>query len=568
MGLPDNFKVVVFAALLLMVFACKKSEEPEPEPEVPVIDTPNAVPHLAFGGWSPRNAVIPATSGEEARSTEAVTARITIDFAKQITKVSPYVYGNNANCYTGWMQNNSSLMRNITNLKMGVMRIPGGSLSDVFFWDRKAVYTNYTQTGMEPALTDIPSTISPWVGRRSESFEEWSMGVDQYYQMMQQAGLTGMVTVNYGYARYGTSSDPVGQAARYAAEWVRHDNGKSKFWEIGNEVFGSWEAGYEIDQTLNKDGQPKRITGDLYGKHALVFIDSMKKAAREIGKEIHIGVVCAEESNSAMANWNKELIARVGDKVDFYIIHSYFTPYQTNSAASVILNSPQKLAGYKSYIENELKAQNKPVKPILLTEWNIFAEGSKQAVSNINGMHAALILGELIKNKYEVAVRWDLANGWNNGNDHGLFSTGDEPGVTKYAPRPSFFYQYYFQKYFGDIMVEASTAASNVAVYASRFSGSGDGGIVLVNKGTTKQVVELSLKNFFPGNRYYTYTLNGGSDNGDFSRKVFVNGSTTTEEGGGPSNYESLKARSSVIEGNIRVELPKYSVVYLLAEEK
>ena len=492
---------------------------------------------------------------------------INVDFSKRITKVSKYVYGNNANCFTGWMQNDAALMKNINNLNMGVMRIPGGSLSDVYFWNRKGIYENYVIKSYDPPINDVPSTIAPWIGKRVQDFESWSMGIDQYYQMMQTLGTTGIVTVNYGYARYGTSSNPVAQAAHLAADWVRHDNGRSKFWEVGNEVYGSWEGGYEIDQTLNKDGQPRIITGDLYGKHALVFIDSMKQAARQIGKEIYIGVVCLEESGSGMANWNKEVIAQVGSKVDFYIIHSYFTPYKMNSTPDVILNSPSKIAGYKTYLQTEMLAQSKPILPVFLSEWNIFTEGSKQQVSFVDGMHASLVLGELIKNKFEMASRWDLANGWADGNDHGLFSFGDEPGVAKYAARPAFYYLYYFQKYFGDIMVDATSSNGNVMVYASQFS-SGEVGIVILNKSDTGLIVEMSLKNFNPGNRYYTFTLTGGTDNGSYSGKVYVNGQTTSTISGGPENYESLKAKSTIMNGNIKLALPKYSVIHLLVEKK
>lgn len=565
-------KIIIGFSLLLLILivaSCKeKPGDPIPEPPVEtVIDVPNEVPELPFAAWIPKTAVIPA-SYEEVNATSGIKAvDVTINFSKRISKVSRYVTGNNANCYTGWMQNDAALMKNINNLKMGVMRIPGGSISDVFFWNRKGVYDNYTIKSYDPSLTDIPSSISPWVGKRVQSFENWAMGVDQYYQMMQMTETTGMVTVNYGYARYGTSNNPVAEAAHLAADWVRYDNGKSKFWEIGNEVSGSWEASYEIDLSLNKDGQPKRITADLYGKHALVFIDSMKSAAKQIGKEIFIGVVCDQETNKEMPNWNKDLIALVGGKADFYIIHSYFTPYMENSAPEIILNSPSKVASYKSFVKTELIMQGKPDAPVFLTEWNIFSEGSKQMVSYINGMHATLVLGELIKNSYVAAVRWDLANGYNNGNDHGLFSTGDEPGVTKYAPRPSFYNLYYFQKYFGDLMVEATTTSSNLVAYGSLFS-SGEAGIVLVNKNNFDQTVELNLKNFKPGSRFYYHTLTGGTDNGNFSRKVYVNGITTAEVAGGPENYESIKPRSTVINGNIKLSLPKYSVTHLLVEKK
>lgn len=555
--------------LILGAASCKKNTVVSPvDPPIDVkIDTPNEVPDLPFGAWVPKSMTLPVSYDDVPQFTGLKSMNINVDFSKRITKVSKYVYGNNANCFTGWMQNDAALMKNINNLNMGVMRIPGGSLSDVYFWNRKGIYENYVIKSYDPPINDVPSTIAPWIGKRVQDFESWSMGIDQYYQMMQTLGTTGIVTVNYGYARYGTSSNPVAQAAHLAADWVRHDNGRSKFWEVGNEVYGSWEGGYEIDQTLNKDGQPRIITGDLYGKHALVFIDSMKQAARQIGKEIYIGVVCLEESGSGMANWNKEVIAQVGSKVDFYIIHSYFTPYKMNSTPDVILNSPSKIAGYKTYLQTEMLAQSKPILPVFLSEWNIFTEGSKQQVSFVDGMHASLVLGELIKNKFEMASRWDLANGWADGNDHGLFSFGDEPGVAKYAARPAFYYLYYFQKYFGDIMVDATSSNGNVMVYASQFS-SGEVGIVILNKSDTGLIVEMSLKNFNPGNRYYTFTLTGGTDNGSYSGKVYVNGQTTSTISGGPENYESLKAKSTIMNGNIKLALPKYSVIHLLVEKK
>lgn len=566
-----NYSYFLFLSIGLIFGAvsCKKDNVVPPvvPPVDVVIETPNEVPELPFGAWVSKSGAVPSIYEDMPQSAGLKAVDINVNFSKRITKVSKYVYGNNANCYTGWMQNDAALMQNINKLNMGVMRIPGGSISDAYFWNRKGVYENYAIKSYDPPLTDIPATVEPWIGKRVQDFESWSMGIDQYYQMMQSTGTTGIVTVNYGYARYGTSSNPVAQAAHLAADWVRTDNGRSKFWEIGNEVSGSWEPGYEIDQSLNKDGQPKRITGDLYGKHALVFIDSMRQAARQIGKEIYIGVVCDQVINNDMPNWNKDLIANVGGKADFYIIHSYFTPYKQNSAPDVILNSTSQIAGFKSYVQTELIMQGKSLAPVFLTEWNIFTEGSKQMVSFINGMHASLVLGELIKNKYEMASRWDLANGWSEGNDHGLFSTGDEPGVAKYAPRPAFYYLYYFQKYFGDMMVESTTTSSNLVAYASQFS-SGEAGIVLINKNNFEQVAELTLKNFKPGNRYYTYTLTGGTDNGSFSRKVYVNGITTASVAGGPENYESIKARSSVINGKIKLNMPKYSVVHLVVEKK
>ena len=109
--------------------------------------------------------------------------------------------------------------------------------------------------------------------------------------MLQQTNNKGIITVNYGYARYGTGNDPVAAAAHLAADWVRYDNGRTKLWEIGNENFGNWEWGYRIDAAVNKDGQPEFLTGALYAQHFKVFADSMQKAAAEMGSTIYIGAV-------------------------------------------------------------------------------------------------------------------------------------------------------------------------------------------------------------------------------------------------------------------------------------
>ena len=131
-----------------------------------------------------------------------------------------------------------------------------------------------------------PAAAGYWHGGNTAS---WTFSLDNYYQLLAQTNSTGIITINYGYARYGTSADPVAAAAHLAADWVRYDNGRTKFWEIGNETFGSWEAGYRIDQSQNKDGQPQLITGALYGQHLKVFADSMRVAAQKVGTTIYIG---------------------------------------------------------------------------------------------------------------------------------------------------------------------------------------------------------------------------------------------------------------------------------------
>jgi hypothetical protein len=458
------------------------------------------------------------------------------------------------------MSDNKTLMKNIANRNPGVLRAPGGSISDVFFWNRNV---NQRPPDVPSTLMGSATTDWPWYGDRPSPYETWTMDVDSLYRILKQVNATGMITVNYGYARYGTSTNPVAQAAHVAADWVRYDNGRSKFWEIGNEVFGSWEAGYRIDKTLNKDGQPEYITPTLYGQHCVVFIDSMKAAAQKIGVEIKIGVVMVEGSSTG-ATWNKDVAAQAGDKADFYVVHSYYTPYNQNSDVATVLSSSAKTTSYNTYVWDEVTKAGKPKLPVALTEYNIFAIGSNQPVSHVNGIHAVLVTGEAMKTGYGAACRWDLANGWDNGNDHGMYSY-NEPGIPNYTPHPAFYHLYYLQKFTGDVLLNSKmTGAPGVEIIPTAFN-SGQTGVALISTSKVQKVVRLNIKNFKFGDRYFTYTLTGNTGE-DFSRKVFINGIGNTLDAGGPDNYESIKANSSLINDEIRIKIPPLSAIYILVE--
>ncbi len=327
--------------------------------------------------------------------------------------------------------------------------------------------------------------------------------LDNYYSMLQQTGNQGLITINYGYARYGKSNNPVATAAHLAADWVRYDNGRTKYWEIGNENFGDWEAGYRINLSANMDGQPEILTGQLYGQHFRVFADSMRKAAQEIGKTIYIGAVTAEAQpqsweTSTRRNWNTGLLGAVTNSPDYYVVHNYYTPYNTNSNAADILNSAAaETKKMIDYVPQALQSSGATLKPLALDEWNIFATGSMQMVSNINGLHADLVLGELLKNKFGLSARWDFANGWDNGNDHAMFNIGDEPGgVPKWNPRPAFYHIYFFQKFLGDRLISSSIQnTTDIVTYASSYT-SGEAGVTLVNKSTDAKTVEVKVQNF------------------------------------------------------------------------
>ena len=120
----------------------------------------------------------------------------------------------------------------------------------------------------------------------------------------------------------------------------------------------------------------------------------------------------------------------------------------------------------------------------------------------------------------------------------------------------------------GDRLVNSIvTGSSSIKSYASTYT-SGQVNVTLVNTSGTAQTVEVKMKNFYSGNRFYWYSLEGSNDNGEFSRKVLVNGNGPAGVAGGPATYNTLKAQSAVTANGIKVTVPVRGAVFLVVDKK
>ena len=594
----------MFSNILTFVFAgvffssCSKTTEEIITPIIkdstvtikPAVDPKIALTQgFYLDNWQPKSFLAPLYTEGVAPTVTLNT--VTIDASDVITKIPSQIFGHNANTWMGTFVGTPSLITDVNNLKPNVIRWPAGSGSNGYFWNAAPTQdpkNNSRQTPSEQYMKTwgIPDKyidkdgkqIDAWFGY-GKTTDNWRASLDNYYELLRQTNSKGSICINYGFARYGTSKDPVATAAKLAADWVRYDNGRTVYWEIGNENYADWEAGYRIDVSKNQDGQPEFLTGKLYAKHFKVFADSMRKAAAEVGAIIRIGAVIQESQTQSWQNmttqtWNATLIPELNNKADFFIVHNYITPYNENSNAITILNAALDLpAKMMNFVSNEIQNNGGELKPLAFTEWNMWAKDQKQQVSNTSGLYAIIVQAEAIKNKYGMAARWDLLNGWDNGNDHGLFSDGGSGDDPRMNPRPSFYHMYYFQKAIGDRLVSsnvvsnANNLASSIKAYASTYS-SGEINVTLLNASATPQNVEIKTKNFNAGSRYYWYSLEGSNDNGEFSRKVIVNGSGPKGVAGGPSDYASIKALSSLTTKGIKVTVPAWGSVCLLVEKR
>lgn len=572
---PYSYAIAMLCALPFFPGCAKKSNTKTSPPAdtavtvVPVTDPPTAGTIGFFmNDWQARTFTAPPY-----KDTTVVTAArdtVTVDASSIITRIPRSIFGQNAAWWMTPMVTEPQFLSQTTDLTPHIIRFPGGSSSDGYFWNEPQ---GVTPPDAPDSLIDMNgSYLNPnyTYGMTNLNYEAT---LDDYYSMLQQTGNQGIITVNYGYARYGTSANPVTAAAHLAADWVRYDKGRTQYWEIGNENYGDWELGYRIDQSKNKDGQPEYITGQLYAQHFQVFADSMRQAASETGKTIYIGAVTyntAPQSYDVPATqtWNSGMMAAIDNQADFYVVHNYFTPYNANTDAADILSDAAAVpAQMMTFVTRQLTSYGASVKPVALDEWNLQAIGSMQEVSNISGVFADLVWGEAIKNNYGMAARWDLLNGWNNGDDMGLYSDGSEPSIPQFNPRPSFYYMYFFQKLLGDRLVPATVVGAGLYAYGSTFT-SGQAGAVIINTSTSPQSVYVKIRNFNAGANYYWYSLQGGTDNGEFSRKVYVNGEGPSLAAGGPSDYATLKAYGAAASGGIYVMVPARGAVCLAVDKK
>ena len=295
---------------------------------------------------------------------------------------------------------------------------------------------------------------------------------------------------------------------------------------------GDWEAGELIDTTKNKDGQPAVITGELYGKHFKVFVDSMKAAASALGNTIYIGgqVIHYDATSSpfiAERKWNEGFFKEGAPYADFYLMHNYYGNNGT-TAKSLLDAASTELKSNIDFIRQDIKNKNAPDLPVAITEWNM--KGSDPSkISVINGMQSVILFCDMLKQSFGLSSRWPIANY----EADGMFYSGSNTQIPAWNPRPDFFYAYYLPYFIGDHMVSTVSGNKDLLAYSSTFA-SGHTGIVIVNKLKTDQVVKLLPKDYGFGSRFYLYSLTGGTDNGEFSQMVSVNDNAPTAPEWGP----------------------------------
>ncbi|MCU4174423.1 sulfatase-like hydrolase/transferase [Carboxylicivirga sp. N1Y90] len=489
--------------------------------------------------WEAKTYSIPSENTVQTLNTSATPdATISFNTENKLNKVLPQHLGVN----TTFRNGNDQLDRTslYTNAGIGSMRFPAGSGSNKYFYD-----------GTIPDEFRIEMT---GINGQNSNY----MTLELFVDFIGDAGSEATVVVNYFYARYGITTEGtrearVQQAADYAAGFVHRMNielnANITYWEIGNECYGAWEEGFEIDGEVT--------TGKEYGEDFRVFAEAMKA----VDPDIKVGAVVTREDD----DWNSTLLPEVKDHADFLVVHNYFTTVK-DATAENILGSVGQVETIHTTLGNCIEKYTDKTRdhfPVAMTEFN--SRGPLNCTM-VNGLFVSQVIGEIIKNGYGMADLWVSEWNWNETDQESKgFLARSDPDQVDYSPRQSYIPFQYYNRCFGDELIESASNKSDIKVYASTFS-SGELGLVVVNTSANSQSVNLDLSSIGTNinqAEVWWYELHGNSITaGD--KKFYINNQSGTTQGGGPDDFMTIHPYYANIETNSIFETKAYSVNYIV----
>ena len=488
----------------------------------------------------------------------AQSANLTVNANSNVRTVDERLLGINAVMWDA-QGSSANTIALVQEAGVRIIRVPGGSNSDEYHW------------------TTNKSLNNSWT---------WATGFDGMTRLITGAGTQAFVTTNYGtgtpqeaaawvaYANasislYGSASDiTIGtdanntdwQTAGYwanlrASAPLATDDGRNflrmgrtavigiHHWEIGNEVYGSWET----------DQQAVPHDPFTYATRAKDYITRMKA----VDPTISVGVVATVGEDSYPNNtnhpatnprtgavhngWTPVLLTTLkslGVTPDYLIYHRYDqNPGQESDAGLLRASStwPNDAASLRGQLNDYLGTTTAASIELLVTEHNsVSSNPGKQVTSLVNGLFLADSFGALINTEFNASTWWDLRNGppadsggnitgnnssllygWRTYGDYGVLSMPHTGGSTSYYEKYPAFYAMKLVSYFatgGDTVLTTTTDNNLLAVYAVKRAGNVR--LLVVNKDPANTMnANIALTGLTPPSIANTYTYGIANDN-------------------------------------------------------
>jgi len=449
---------------------------------------------------------------------------INVNASQVVRTVDARWFGINADIWDGDFDTPQTIAK-LTEMGTLALRWPGGSASDQYHWSTDATGkgTNAyvwptSEANFIHVATNLNAQVITTVNYGTGSTNEAAAWV---------AYVNGSTTntLALGTDQFGTNWQTVGYwASLRAAAPLAKDDGKNflrisrttpigfKYWEIGNECYGTWETD---SNTVPHDPY-------TYATRVQNYFALMKTVDASI--KIGVDVTPGEDTYSNNPNhyavnpftgqphygWTPVMFSTLktlGVTPDFGSHHSY-APGDCDPA---LLQFAEGVDGWASdaanltqMLTNYLGGTGSNVE-LCVTENNTGSSG-KQLTSLVNGIYAADSLANLMKTPFNSFLWWDLRNGPGTNGDmdptiYGWRLYGDLGvlnGLTKGYPA---FYVPKLLQYFarpGDRVLKATSDYSLLSAYAVRRASGAVTLLVLHKDPTTNFLAQISISGFIP----------------------------------------------------------------------
>jgi len=362
-----------------------------------------------------------------------------------------------------------------------------------------------------------PANGYHWASNTSFDYTwEWQTSFMDFMQVATNVGGPVMIAVNYG----------TGTAAE-AAGWVRHANITNgfgiRYWEIGNENYGLWEAD---SNTFPHDAYTYAVRSQDYlaqmrAADPTIRVGVVIAAGEDTGINGYTSHPAANSRNGTVHyGWTPVLLStlkRLNVTPDFLVYHYY--PQDTMGESDpLLLRSATRWAGAAGDLRQQISDYFGPGGnniELLITENNSNAgDQGKQSTSLVNGLYLADSLGQVMHTEFNAFVWHSLRHSaiWTNGNvDASLYGwrmygtsgvLGAQTAQTDLNTRYPTFYAAKLLRSFvseDDSILSATSDYPWLAVYAVRRA-SGAVNVLVINKdpGLTA-TAQLALEGFTPG---------------------------------------------------------------------
>ncbi|MGA9450053.1 MAG: PKD domain-containing protein, partial [Verrucomicrobiia bacterium] len=315
-----------------------------------------------------------------------------VNAAAPVRTVDARVFGINNVAWDG-EEDAPGTIDQVTNMGIGALRWPGGSWGDGYHWTNEAMQYGNTS----------PRT--------------WGSFTTNFIHTATNAQAQAFIIANYG------SSTPE-EAAWGVAEMNITNHANFKYWEIGNEVGGSWE----LDCNTNPPWQPHDPW--TYAMRFAQYYAQMKA----VDPTIKIGAV-ADTTEDGTSNYNNHAAVNPVTGVthygwtpvmlytmrtnnpnalpDFLIEHNYAPSdgdlYNLLWAKQWVIDAANLRMMLNDYVGYYLGTNIATNIELCGTEYG--PGGDKTPMSLVGGLFQDDTIGQILQTEFNAFLRWDLHNG-------------------------------------------------------------------------------------------------------------------------------------------------------------